>query len=144
MNIEVKRMTIEDYYKIENILTNEFDSFWSPNLLREELNSNNSIYFVAISNNEIVGFAGIKVIIDSADIMNIVTKKSYRKNGIGSILLENLITYSRSSGVKDLFLEVNENNIPAINLYSKYNFSNIGIRKNYYDCDSCINMKLSL
>ena len=49
---------------------------------------NNSKYLVAKINNEIVGFAGIKIILDSADIMNIVTKKTFRNKGIRNLTFE--------------------------------------------------------
>ena len=58
-----------------------FDDFWNYNILKDELLAENSKYIIALSNNEIVGFAGIKILLDEADIMNIVTKKIYKKQG---------------------------------------------------------------
>lgn len=133
MDFNIKKMTIEDFNNIKEVLTEEFDNFWSPATLKEELNSNNSYFLVAKANNEIIGFAGLKIILDEADIMNIVIKKNYRHNGIGSSLLDNLISYSKSLNLKSITLEVNENNLSAIRLYDKFNFDKIGIRKQYYD-----------
>ena len=88
---------IEDLKSIKNILTTDFDNFWSFDILEEELECSNSYVIVARDiNNTIVGFAGIKVILDEADIMNIVVKKDFRHHGIGSLLLENLINYSKN------------------------------------------------
>ena len=50
-----------------------------------------------------------------------------------SLLLENLIIYSKSKNLKTITLEVNEHNLYAINLYKKFNFDTVGIRKKYYD-----------
>lgn len=130
MNINIRKMTISDLENIKNILSSQFDDFWNYNILKEELLSKNSKYIVAILNNEIVGFAGVKVLLDEADIMNIVIKKDYRKKGIGTLLLQELINIA--SNLNYITLEVNEENNPAINLYKKFGFEIAGIRKNYY------------
>lgn len=130
MNINIRKMTISDLENIKNILSSQFDDFWNYNILKEELLSKNSKYIVVILNNEIVGFAGVKVLLDEADIMNIVIKKDYRKKGIGTLLLQELINIA--SNLNYITLEVNEENNPAINLYKKFGFEIAGIRKNYY------------
>lgn len=134
MNLKLSKMSIEDLKSIKNVLASEFDNFWSYDVLEEELECNNSYVIVAkVDENVIVGFAGLKVILDEADIMNIVVKKDFRHNGIGSVLLENLINYSKDLNLKTITLEVNENNLSAIRLYDKFSFDKLGIRKNYYD-----------
>ena len=136
MDLEIEKMTLDDLDSIQNILFTEFDNFWTFSAFKQELNSENSHFIVAKSNNEIVGFAGLKVIVDEADIMNIVVKKTFRHNGIGSILLENLISYAMDNNLKTITLEVNEHNLSAIRLYDKFNFDHIGIRKKYYNGES--------
>lgn len=134
MNFKISKMSIEDLESMKNILSSDFDSFWSYNILEDELKCDNSYVIVAKNNeNTIVGFAGLKVILDEADIMNIVVKKDFRNNGIGSILLEDLINHSKDLNLKTITLEVNENNLSAIRLYDKFSFDKLGIRKNYYD-----------
>ena len=134
MNLKLSKMSIEDLKSIKNILASDFDNFWSYDVLEEELECDNSYVIVAkVDENTIVGFAGLKVILDEADIMNIVVKKDFRHNGIGSILLENLINHSKDLNLKSITLEVNENNLSAIRLYDKFSFDKLGIRKNYYD-----------
>lgn len=132
MNIKITKMSLTDLDCMKNNLINDFDNFWTYQILKEELESKNSSYLVAKINNEIVGFAGIKVILDEADIMNIVTKKTYRNQGIGTLLLENLISLSKKLNLKSLSLEVSEENLPAIHLYKKFGFEYLGVRKNYY------------
>ena len=101
----------------------------------------NSKYIVAKLGKEIIGFAGIKIILDEADIMNIVTKKAFRNNGLGSLLLKNLINISKNSNVKSINLEVKEDNLSAIHLYKKFGFQILGTRKNYYKNKNAIIMK---
>ena len=133
-NLEVRKLTLSDLATIKNILLSDFDDFWNYNIFASELNNENSTYIVAILNNEIVGFAGIWQVIDEAHITNIVTKKNYRGQGIGTILLENLITLCKNSTViKSLTLEVNEKNTIAQELYKKFDFQVLGKRKKYYN-----------
>ncbi len=132
MEIKIDKMNLTDLDKISNILNTDFDDFWNYNIFKTELENKNSKYIVAKIDNEIVGFAGIWIAIDEAHITNIVTKKIYRKQGIGKILLENLIILSNKLHLHSITLEVKQSNIPAIKLYEKYGFENLGIRKNYY------------
>ena len=137
MDLQIEKMNLSDLLQIKDILNSDFDSFWSYNILEEELKSENSYFIVAKNKADIiVGFAGLKVIVDEADIMNIVVKKSFRHNGIGSTLLEYLISFAKDKNLKTINLEVNEHNLSAIHLYDKFNFDHIGIRKKYYNGES--------
>ena len=144
MDIKIEKMSLNDLENIKNILISDFDDFWNYNILKDELESENSIYIVAKSNNEIIGFAGIKILLDEADIMNIVTKKCYRNQGIGTLLLKTLISISKNLNLHSLSLEVNEENKIAIHLYENLGFKNIGIRKNYYKSKNGKIMALNL
>mgnify|MGYP000619918761 CR=1 FL=1 len=145
MDFKIDKMSLEDLISIKDILTTEFDDFWNYEILKSELESNNSYFFVAKNiSGEIVGFSGIKIILDEADIMNIVIKKTYRNQGIGTLLLENLILLAKDLNISTLFLEVNEQNKPAIHLYEKLGFEKLGVRKKYYNNNNGIIMKKNL
>lgn len=133
--ISISLMTLSDLEKIKDILQTDFDDLWNYNVLKEELNSSNSKYIVAKSkdNNTIIGFAGIKIILDEAELMNIVTRKIFRHQGIANFMLDNLILICKKNNIKLLNLEVNIENSIAINLYKKYNFKEVGLRKKYYN-----------
>lgn len=76
--IEISVMNISDLNEIKDILENEFDDFWNYDVFKSEIENPNSIYFVSKLNNEIIGFVGVLLIIDTAEITNIVIKKSFR------------------------------------------------------------------
>lgn len=133
MNLEIYNMTDYDLSLIKDILIDDFDDFWTYDVLQEELNNPNSEYFVAKLENNILGFAGIWKAVDDVHITDIVVKKSNRQTGIGSKLLEKLIQTAKSQNFNSITLEVNEHNLPAINLYFKYGFKNVGFRKKYYN-----------
>jgi len=71
-------------------------------------------------------------IIDEVNIMNIVTRKDKRKEGIGSRLLGEIFEIAKQQNAKTITLEVNEKNFPAIQLYQKFGFEPVGLRKKYY------------
>lgn len=142
-NLKISNMTISDFEIISPILLTDFDDFWSPEILKSELSNKDSYYIVAKVNTEIVGFAGIWKSVDDIHITNIVVKKSFRKNGIGSLLLQKLISVTNKLGYKELTLEVNSSNLPAKKLYLKFGFKELGIRKKYYNnTDDAIIMTL--
>ena len=114
-------MTLADFIEIEPIYNSHFDDFWSSQNLKAELENKSYKCIVAKQNSEIVGFASIWFSVDDAHITNIVVHKAYRHNGIGKLLLEKLT------------LEVNTKNEIAQDMYLKYGFRNLGIRKKYYD-----------
>ena len=126
-------MNLNDFEEIKDILVQEFDDFWTPSILESELKSENSKYVVAKENGVVVGFAGLWFSPIDAEITNIVTKKSERKRGIGSLLLGKLIEMAKQEKRDNISLEVNENNIAAGCLYEKAGFEIVGIRKKYYN-----------
>lgn len=141
---DITKMTLYDLNSIKDNLISDFDDFWNYSVFKSELESDSSHYLVVKDNSKIIGFAGIKVTVPDCDIMNIVVKKDFRNQGIGSLLLKELINLSKSLNVKNLFLEVNEKNTLAILLYNKFGFKKISTRKNYYKDNNAIVMKLDL
>lgn len=131
--IEIKEMTLSDLKQIENTLETEFDNFWNANILESELKNTLSKYIVAKIKTEIVGFAGIIDTLDQFEITNIVVKKDFRKNGVGNALIAELIKLAQINNKDKIILEVNKTNLPAIKLYEKNGFQNIGLRKKYYN-----------
>lgn len=133
-NLKLSKMTLLDLENIKNILLADFDDFWSINVLKSELLNPDSKYIVAKLNNVILGFGGIWKSVDDIHITNIVVRKDYRNKHIGSIILSKLIEISKlENNIKELTLEVNSNNIPAIKLYENFNFKKVGLRKKYYN-----------
>ncbi len=132
-DIKIFTMSLSDFYEIEPIYNAEFDDFWKTSILKAELENTNSKYIIAKLDQEIVGYAGIWISVDDIHITNIAVKKSYRNNGIGSALLEQLISMSKKLNKSSLTLEVNTKNLYAQKLYLKFGFKNLGLRKKYYN-----------
>ena len=143
--MEMHTMRLSDLEEIKNTLQTDFDDFWNFEIFKEELANNNSSYLVLRYDDEIVCFGGIKIILDEANIMDIVTRKDKRNQGFARFVLNELINISKEQNCTSITLEVNENNLPAIHLYELFDFKEVGRRKNYYkNGDTAILMTLKL
>lgn len=133
MEITINKMLACDLDEIKDFLISDYDDFWNYNIFKSELENENSIYLVAKYDDLIVGFAGFTIMVDEADITNIVVKKDFRNKKIGTKLLEELLkVISSINYITSVTLEVSENNKNAIKLYENFGFSKVGFRKNYY------------
>lgn len=126
-DISVLNMTSID---LEYVKMNydKFGNIWNYKVLEEDFK--NSKFLVAKRNNEVLGFLSYRIVLDELEIMNIVVREDYRRKGIASKLLSNLII---KEDYEKINLEVNINNIAAITLYKKFGFMQVGNRKKYYN-----------
>ena len=111
----------EDYNKIVDL-----GSMYDKDFATKYLNDYYKIY--VYQEDEILGFIITEDTVDDNSIILLYVDKDYRRNGIGSKLIE----YYTNIANKRILLEVSANNIPAISLYKKYGFLTINTRKNYY------------
>lgn len=133
MNLKIVKMNRNHLEKIcENLIN--YDEFWTNAVLEDEFNNENSKYFVVIDeNDEIIAFGGLWFNIDEAHVMNIAVKKEFRRQHVGTELLEFLVAEAKKENKNCITLEVREDNVPAIELYKKLEFDEIGRRKKYYE-----------
>ena len=100
------------------------------------LNNKNYVVVKGEIDGKLVCFISASISIDQSDILQVCVSEEFRRKGLGRELLAVFENIMKEKGVKELFLEVNENNIPAISLYNKMNFSAISKREKYYG-DNC-------
>jgi ribosomal-protein-alanine N-acetyltransferase len=131
--IVVDRMTVDDLIAVHVIERESFSTPWPEHAYRQEIEQNRlAHYVVARYGNEIVGFAGIWLLVDEAHITTFATRTAWRRQGIGERLLVALLDLSLARGAKEATLEVRPSNIPAKRLYEKYGFKVVGVRPRYY------------
>ena len=129
----VDRMKVEDLEAVHAIELESFSTPWPANAYRQELETNRlAHYLVARWADEVVGFAGIWLLVDEAHITTFATRRDWRRRGVGERLLLALLDLSRSRGAHEATLEVRPTNIPARRLYEKYGFREVGLRPRYY------------
>ena len=143
-NIKISEMTNSDLESIKEILETEFDNLWSYNILKQEIESDVSKIYILHLADEIVGFAALSIVLDEAEITNIVIKKKYRGQKLSLLLMKILIDTATKSNCKKLHLEVNATNEIAKNLYKKFGFKQVGLRKKYYKDQDAILMTKNL
>ena len=109
-----------------------FSDPWSENSVASELNNPLSLWLVAVDDGNVAGYVGSQTVMDETDMMNIAVDKGYRRQGIAQMLVEALVERLKKMDSRCLTLEVRISNAPAIALYEKLGFAQIGKRPNYY------------
>lgn len=141
----IEKATPEDVEEIYKIEQENFSYPWSKESFYRELSLPwTRFYTVKLTNSkEVIGYICCWVFKTEASINNFSIKKFYQRQGVGSMLLNFLISQLSSEGVKSISLEVRKSNIPAINLYKKFGFVQVGIRINFYpDNEDALVMRL--
>jgi [ribosomal protein S18]-alanine N-acetyltransferase len=107
---------------------------WSRQMLEGELaeQPRSRYYLVADEDGTITGYAGLLVAAAQADVLTIAVAAGRWGQGIGSALLEALLAEAARRKAAEVFLEVRTDNTRAQRLYHRYGFTQIGIRKGYY------------
>ena len=128
----IETMNATHVPQIAELETRCFSDPWSEKSIETELTSRLSLWFVALEGEKVVGYVGSQTVIDETDMMNIAVHPDHRRKGIAQALVEALETCLRNRDSKMLLLEVRDSNAPAITLYEKLGFLQVGLRKNYY------------
>ena len=117
--------------ELGGLLEENFRKVYSIN---EMLEDGISKVFVYEKDDQVVGFLTATYLYETCDILSLVVDPLYRKQMIASNLLDYLIS-DMDENLKVITLEVATKNIPALNLYEKFGFEVIHVRKNYYKDD---------
>ena len=120
---------VEQIAQLEKIC---FSDPWSINSIASELGNPLSVWVVAVENGIVAGYVGSQSVLGWADMMNLAVAPEFRRRGVAEHLVNKLIDHLHKSEVSCLTLEVRVSNAPAISLYEKLGFVNVGRRPNYY------------
>lgn len=132
-NILIRPMELGDLDQVEEVEKKSFTSLWTKSLYRRELLENSfASYFVIEIDQKVIGFCGLWLVIDEAQVTNIAVDPSYRGHGYGSLLFQYMIKHAMEKGATNLSLEVRKSNNQAQSLYRKFGLEKAGVRKNYY------------
>ena len=129
--ISIKQINEKDIdlcYELDSITI----SLWSKKQWAGELKKEGTKIFGLLITNLVIGICVFQVVLDEAQINYFVVNPKFRKKGFGSYLMSYLIEECEKLNLKKLLLEVSQSNFNAIRFYGRFNFSTVGIRKNYY------------
>lgn len=131
----IRRMEKRDLLQVEAIETALFSDAWSEQGFEDTLNSPYVISLVAIDEAEdtILGYIIMYVSFEEGEISNVAVAKSAQNRGIGSALMQAILEKGLEESVTRFILEVRVSNTPAIPLYKKFGFTEIGIRRDFYE-----------
>ena len=142
----VRAWKYEDILRIAELEKECFpDEPWSFQMLASSFESETFHGVLAEDGGEIVGYGGITVAYDTADIANVAVAEAFRHSGVGSAILEKLLSVARSRGAVKAFLEVRVSNATAMALYLKHGFKGMYARTRYYtNGEDCLVMTKEL
>ena len=129
----IRKMTEADISQLVEMEKQCFSDPWSAAAFSYELHNPLSLWLVAAEGDTVVGYVGSQTVMGEADMMNIAVSASYRRQGIGQQLVNALIELLDTQfHAHSLALEVRVSNEPAISLYEKLGFVQVGRRPGYY------------
>ena len=127
--IEIVNLNESHVAAVAELEKQNFSEPWPEIAVRSELTNKLALWLVALDGEQVVGYVGSQTVLQEADMMNIAVADSRRRQGIARKLVEELI---RQLDAYQLTLEVRQSNAAAISLYESLGFSQVGLRKNYY------------
>jgi len=129
--ISIKQMNEKDIDLCYELDSNTI-SLWSKKQWANEFKKEGTKIFGLLITNFVIGICVFQIVLDEAQINYFVVNKKFRKKGFGSYLMSYLIKKCEKLNLKKILLEVSHSNITAERFYSRFDFSTVGIRKNYY------------
>ena len=131
--VAIRNMQPQDLAQVCRIEKENFSLPWSEKSFLESMERNDTVFLTALVNDEVAGYIGCYCIAGTGEITNVAVSVSYRRRGIGGMLLKKLYEEGAALDTREFFLEVRESNEAAISLYSRQGFVKEGIRKNFYE-----------
>ena len=107
-------------------------SLWSKKQWVNELKKEGTKIFGLFFTNIVIGICVFQFVLDEGQINYFVINHRFREKGFGSYLMSYLIKKCKKLNLNKILLEVSQDNVTAERFYSRFDFSTVGIRKNYY------------
>lgn len=131
--ITYRKMKPDDVEAVHAIELATFPTPWTLDSFHYEMRENQyAHYLVAEDETGIIGFCGMWLVIDAAQITNVAVVERMRGKKIGEALMKEAMRVAREGNMDVMSLEVRVTNVVAQNLYRKLGFQDGGIRKGYY------------
>lgn len=131
-DLALRRGTVEDIPVIALLEQACFSDPWSERAFEDFFSNPLSFCLVTEEKGAINGYACGYFLLDMCEIANIAVEPSCRRRGLASLILDTIIRESCRRQISKIMLEVRESNLPARNLYNRFGFLQVGLRKNYY------------
>lgn len=126
-------MTLSHVPQIAALEKSCFSDPWSEKSLASELNNPLALWLAAMDGDRVAGYIGAQTVLGESDMMNLAVDPAYRRQGVARALVAALVDALRQEGSRSITLEVRESNLPAGKLYEGLGFTQVGLRRGYYE-----------
>lgn len=134
MEYQICDVLPEHIPQIAQLETRCFSMPWTQELLQTQLKDEQHEFLAALdASGRVIGYVGMMFVLDEGYISNVAVDEAFRRQGIADALIERLCLICREHGLSFVSLEVRAGNAPAVALYQKHGFVEMGVRKNYYE-----------
>lgn len=128
----VEAATPRDLPRLVDLHGAAFHRGWSEDEFAAMLTETNTLVQVLKARRAVIGFAASRIAADEAELLTIALDARHRGRGLSRGLLQTHLGHLAGRGVRQVFLEVEENNQPARQLYDRAGFAIVGRRERYY------------
>lgn len=119
--------------QLMDIETRSFLSPWTRSAYLYELTNNDFAHYIIVSKgDQILGYAGMWIILDESHVTTLAVHPNYRRRGLGRMIMLEMMRRSIPLGATRITLEVRDSNLAARHLYASLGFVEKGLRKKYY------------
>ena len=125
-----------DFAHVQQIAALEKATFsfpWDEASILAELDNPLALWLVVVEDEKVLGYVGSQTVFEDADILNVAVLPAARRRGIAETLMTALESRLSERGAERITLEDRASNAPAIALYRKLGYAQVGLRKNYYE-----------
>jgi ribosomal-protein-alanine N-acetyltransferase len=131
--MSVEPMTLDDIPAVHRIERASFPVPWPDYAFRQEIESNRLAHYLVVrAGGQIVGYAGMWMMVDEAHVTTFAVLPDWRRRGIGGRLMLAMVRLAGELGARVATLEVRLSNVAARELYQRFGFRPVGIRPRYY------------
>jgi ribosomal-protein-alanine acetyltransferase len=133
LNLKIRKARADDIESVL-IIDSESSAFKKKEMVHMELSNQFSNFYIATvpESKKIIGYIIYWIIENDLEIHHFAVKNEFQQKGVGSALIQYLLTDARKKKVKQIFLEVRRSNFKAIQFYNKFCFKSQGVREKYY------------
>jgi ribosomal-protein-alanine N-acetyltransferase len=127
-------MQAEDLEAVVAIEQTAYSHPWTRGNFRDALASGYWVQCLRLQD-ELLGYVVAMEGVQETHLLNITVAPTRQRQGWAHMMLDALCLWSRRQGAEWLWLEVRESNLRALQVYERYGFRRVGLRKDYYPAD---------
>ena len=128
----IETMTKDDLDEVAEMERRIFPIPWTQSQFKAEISNLFCHYMVAKMAGKVIGYVGFVSVEDEGYVTNIAVEHSYRRKGVGTLLIAHVFEKAIKLGVRRLLLDVRKSNTNAQRFYRRFGFTEVSVRRRYY------------